>query len=82
MPAQIVYTVIQPAATPRRCSSLPAEALGLAPVTPRFPRILFGALAQYDEAEDDVDDGFAPVRVGGPRGRVIAAPLQQIRPVD
>jgi hypothetical protein len=80
--AQIVYTVVQPSRrAPRRCSPLPADAVPSVPVAPRFPRILFGTVAQYDEAEDEVDEGFVPVRVGVVRTRVIAAPLDAIRVV-
>ncbi|WP_280441189.1 hypothetical protein [Nocardia brasiliensis] len=42
-------------------------------------RVLVGALAQYDECEDECDpDSQVPVRY---RGRVMAAPLHAIRPV-
>lgn len=85
MSAQLVYKTVQPARSRPRCTSLPAEAVGgvLALLAePRMPRILIGVVAQYDEAEDDVPDGFVPVRIGhGHRGRVIAAPVHDIRPV-
>ncbi|WP_280265337.1 hypothetical protein [Nocardia wallacei] len=85
--AQLVYTTIKPTgAPPPRCSALPAEAVGgvLATLASgiRWPRVLFGTVAQYDEAEEDVPAGHVPVRVGhGRRSRVIAAPLHRIRPV-
>ncbi len=79
---QLVYTVIQPHRYERkRCSPLPSGAVSRIPPRPRFPRVLFGEIAQYDEAEDDVEDGYVAVRVGF-RGRVIAAPLHEIRAAD
>jgi hypothetical protein len=81
--SELVYAVIQPKeSAPRPVVDLP----GLldyghatnAPVRPKFPRVLFGKVAQFDESEDLVEDGYVPVRMHN--GRVIAAPLSQIRP--
>ena len=81
--AQIVYAVIRPkgetAPPVDRLPGLFDYGSGTNTLTPKFPRILFGALAQYDESEDLVEDGYVPVRMHN--GRVIGAPLDQIRPV-
>ncbi|MBB5915273.1 hypothetical protein BJY24_004140 [Nocardia transvalensis] len=88
MPAQIVYTTVAAAGGGYRprCTPIPVEAIGgvvaLLAIRPPMPRVMFGAVAQFDECEeDDVPDGYVPVRVGGSRGRVIAAPMHRLRPV-
>lgn len=80
---QIVYTAITPKG-PQPAADLPPGVfeygVGANAIAPKFPRILFGEVAQYDEAEDDVPEGYVPVRVGhGRRSRVVAAPIAQIR---
>lgn len=84
---QIVYTVIAPKEPARPVADpLPGVfdyGVGANALAPKFPRVLFGEVAQYDEAEDDVPDGYAPVRVGhGMRSRVVAAPMGHIRAVN
>ncbi|WP_280393241.1 hypothetical protein [Nocardia wallacei] len=85
MPAQLVYKTVQAARPRPRCTPIPVDALGgllALPVEPRIPRVLFGEVAQFDECEDDIPDGYVPVRVGhGRRTAVIAAPMHDIWPV-
>ena len=81
--AQIVYATIRPKGDPAPRGDLPPGVFeygsgATAPVA-KFPRVLFGEIAQYDESEDLVEDGYVPVRMYS--GRVIGAPLDQIRPV-
>lgn len=78
MTQQLVYFQV-PQEPPGPCREFVELRSAVPPPVSAAARCLVGEVAQFDECEDDVDPySQVPVRY---RGRVMAAPLSQIRPV-
>ncbi len=78
MSAQLVYFQV-PQDPPGVCRAFVELRSAVPPPVSAAARCLVGEVAQFDECEDEVDPySQVPVRY---RGRVMAAPLNRIRPV-
>lgn len=76
--SQLVYFRV-PAKPPGPCDRFSELRSAIPPPIAAAARLLVGEVAQFDECEDDIDETTqVPVRY---RGRVMAAPLNAIRPV-